>query len=87
VLGAIAWIYLLALVVVFAAEINVVTQRRLWPRARLSPFTDRVELTPADKRVYAAYAQSERHKGFEVVDVGFDTPAESGAKEDEDQER
>ena len=36
VLGSIAWIYLLALVVVFAAEINVVAQRRLWPRALCS---------------------------------------------------
>jgi len=74
VLGSIAWIYLLALVVVFAAEINVVAQRRLWPRGLLAPFTDRARLTPADEQVYAAYAQSERHKGFEVVDVGFDPP-------------
>ena len=41
-LGLIAWIYLLALVTVFAAEINVVAQRRLWPRALLTPFTDDV---------------------------------------------
>jgi membrane protein len=87
VLGAIAWIYLLALVVVFAAEINVVAQRRLWPRALLTPFTDRVQLTPADKRAYAAYAQSERHKGFEVVEVDFETPAETGANDGADQER
>ena len=86
VLGAIAWIYLLALVVVFAAEINVVAQRRLWPRALLTPFTDRVRLTPADKRAYAAYAQSERHKGFEVVDVGFEMPADPDAKDGTDQE-
>jgi membrane protein len=64
-----------------------VVQRRLWPRALLTPFTDRAPLTPADKRAYAAYAQSERHKGFEVVDVGFDTTAETGAKDGADQER
>jgi YihY family inner membrane protein len=87
VLGSIAWIYLLALVVVFAAEINVVAQRRLWPRALLAPFTDRAQLTPADRRVYAAYARSERHKGFEVVDVGFDTPAETAAKDSAERER
>ena len=87
VLGAIAWIYLLALVVVLAAEVNVVAQRRLWPRALLTPFTDRVRLTSADKRAYAAYAESERHKGFEVVDVDFETPAETGAKDGTDQER
>lgn len=71
VLGLIAWIYLLAVVIVFAAEINVVAQKRLWPRALLTPFTDRVNLTPADERAYAGYAESERHKGFQVVDVGF----------------
>jgi YihY family inner membrane protein len=76
VLGLIAWIWLLALVVVVAAEVNVVSQRRLWPRALLTPFTDRVRLTPADRRVYAGYVESERHKGFEVVDVGFEPPDE-----------
>jgi membrane protein len=76
VLGLIAWIYLLALVTVVAAEINVVAERRLWPRALLTPFTDDVQLTSADKRTYAAYAESERHKGFETVDVGF-TPDEA----------
>jgi len=80
VLGLMAWIYLLALVIVIAAEVNVVGQRRLWPRALLTPFTDRVRLTPADKRVYAAYAESERLKGFQVVDVGFDAQKdEAGA--------
>ncbi|MEA2132341.1 MAG: rane protein [Solirubrobacteraceae bacterium] len=74
VLGLIAWIYLLALVIVFAAQINVVAQRRLWPRALLTPFTDQVELTSADERAYTGYAESERHKGFEVVDVGFEPP-------------
>ena len=76
VLGLVAWIYLLALIVVLAAEINVVAQRRLWPRALLTPFSDDVELTSADKRAYAAYAASERHKGFEVVDVGFEPQEE-----------
>jgi membrane protein len=76
VLGLIAWIYLLALVIVFAAEVNVVAQRRLWPRALLTPFTDRVRLTSADERAYTAYAESERHKGFEIVDVGFEPPEE-----------
>ena len=74
VLGLIAWIYLLALVIVFAAEVNVVAQRRLWPRALLTPFTDRVQLTSADERAYASYAESERHKGFETVDVSFEPP-------------
>lgn len=72
VLGLIAWIYLLALVIVIAAEVNVVAHKRLWPRALLTPFTDDVQLTPADRRAYASYVQSERHKGFQLIDVDFE---------------
>jgi YihY family inner membrane protein len=75
VLGLMAWIYLLALVVVVAAEINVVAHRRLWPRALLTPFTDDVRLTSADERAYTAYAHSEQHKGFERIDVDFEQAA------------
>ena len=74
VLGLIAWIYLLSLVTVLAVETSVVAERRLWPRALLTPFTDRVRLTPADERAYTGYADSEQHKGFEVIDVGFGPP-------------
>jgi membrane protein len=76
VLGLIAWIYLLALVLVLAAEITVVSNRRLWPRALLTPFTDAVSLTSADERAYTGYATSERHKGFETVEVDFGEPPE-----------
>ena len=55
-----------------AMEISAVAERRLWPRALLTPFTDSVQLTSADERAYTAYAGSESHKGFEVVEVGFD---------------
>jgi YihY family inner membrane protein len=72
VLGLVAGIYLLALVVVLCAEINVVVKFRLWPRSLLTPFTDAVNLTPADERAYTAYAQAQRNKGFERVDVAFD---------------
>jgi len=81
VLGLIAWIYLLALVIVVAVEISVVAHRRLWPRALLTPFTDQVQLTAADERTYSSYAESERHKGFQVVDVGFGTAEDKAAKD------
>ena len=87
VLGLIAWIYLLALVTVLAAEIAVVAQRELWPRALLTLFTDQVELTAADKRAYAAYAQSERYKGFEVIDVSFRTSERPSADAERFNER
>jgi len=83
VLGLIAWIYLLALVTVIAAEINVVSQRRLWPRALLTPFTDDVQLTAADERAYTGYAGSEQHKGFEVIDVEFGAPPETDSAPDD----
>ncbi len=77
VLGSITWIYVEALVVVVCAEINVVLRRRLWPRALLTPFTDDVDLTPADRRAYAGYARAERFKGYERIHVDFDgIPAE-----------
>jgi membrane protein len=72
VLGLLAWIYLGALTLVLCAEINVVRSRRLWPRSLLTPFTDNVELTASDRRAYASYAATERHKGFERIDVNFD---------------
>ncbi len=72
VLGLIGLIFLAALVAVLGIEINVVLVRRLWPRALLTPFTDAVDLTDADRRAYALYAMAQRHKGFETVSVRFD---------------
>ncbi|GAA2344520.1 YihY/virulence factor BrkB family protein [Dactylosporangium salmoneum] len=72
VLAAFAWIYLQSFVVMLAAEINVVADRWLWPRALLTPFTDSVELTEADRRLYTMYATAERFKDFETVRVDFD---------------
>jgi len=72
VLGLLAWIFLAALGVVVGIEINVVRAKRLYPRALLTPFTDNVELTSADRRSYADAAIAQRHKGFEHVVVSFD---------------
>jgi membrane protein len=71
-LGLLALIYVAANMGVIGIQINVVLTRHLWPRALLTPFTDAVELTEADRRAYVAYAQAQRHKGFERVDVTFD---------------
>jgi uncharacterized BrkB/YihY/UPF0761 family membrane protein len=71
VLGLLAYLYLAALVVVFSMELNVVHAERLWPRALLTPFTDNVSLTHADRRSYANQAEAQRSKGFEEVDVTF----------------
>ncbi|HEY0487291.1 MAG TPA: YihY/virulence factor BrkB family protein [Mycobacteriales bacterium] len=71
VLGLMAWIYLGAVIVLFAAEVAVVRADRLWPRALLTMFTDNVELTQGDRRSYRSYARTEQHKGFEQIDVRF----------------
>lgn len=72
VLGLIGFLWLGAVMAVLAMEVNVVLARRLWPRALLTPFTDNVELTDADRRAYALYAAMQRHKGFEKVSVTWD---------------
>jgi YihY family inner membrane protein len=72
VLGMLAWIYLGAITVVLGIEINVVVAKKLYPRALLTPFTDNVDLTDADRRVYTGYAQAQGHKGWQSVDVTFD---------------
>ena len=72
VLGLIGIIYIASVTAVLGIEINVVLARRLWPRALLTPFTDHVDLTDADRRAYASYARAQRHKGFERVEVSFD---------------
>ena len=74
VLGLLAWIFLAALGVIVGIEIDVVRTKRLYPRALLTPFTDNVELTSADRRSYTDAAVAQRHKGFEQVVVSFDTP-------------
>ena len=72
VLGLVALIYLASLIAVLGMELNVVLERRLYPRALLTPFTDAVRLTDADRRAYDSYAKAQRHKGFEHVHVTFE---------------
>jgi membrane protein len=77
VLGLIAWIFLAALAIVFSAEIDVVRFKRLYPRSLLTPFTDDVELTGADRRTYTDIATAQQYKEFETVTVSF-TEARQG---------
>ena len=72
VLGLMAFLYLAATVLVLCVEINVVRVDHLHPRALLTPFTDDVELTAGDERVYSEAARAQRAKGFQRVDVHFD---------------
>jgi len=72
VLGLLAYLFLVGVIIVLCAEVNVVRALHLYPRALLTPFTDAVDLTPGDERAYARAAKAQRNKGFEKVDVSFD---------------
>ncbi len=67
VLGLLAWLYLGAQLTIFAAEINVVRVRRLWPR---SFFSD--PLLDADRRALTSSAEVEERVQEENVDVSFE---------------
>ena len=66
VIGLLVWLYLGARMVVYAAEINVVLTRRLWPR---SLFGD--PPAPADRKARAALAKMEERDDTETIDVTF----------------
>ncbi|MFV0463328.1 MAG: YihY/virulence factor BrkB family protein [Nostocoides sp.] len=72
VIGLLSFIYVAAILVVLSAEVNAVGSRRLYPRALLTPFTDNVDLTEADKAAYASQARATRLKGYERIEVIFD---------------
>jgi membrane protein len=71
VLGLLAWLYLGAQLVIFAAEINVVRVNKLWPR---SFFSD--PLLEADRRALTSSAKVEERMEPENVDVRFDEPGD-----------
>lgn len=67
VLGLMAWIYLGAQVTMYAAEVNVVRARHLWPRSLGSS-----PLTAADRDVFAALSRQSRRRPEQRVEVAFD---------------
>jgi membrane protein len=70
--------------VVLCAVINVVRVDQLHPRSLLTPFTDSVDLTSADREVYVGQATAQRSKGFENVEVTFDAPPHRAADPETD---
>ncbi|HEX3542218.1 MAG TPA: hypothetical protein VHT75_17425, partial [Acidimicrobiales bacterium] len=64
---------LVATLTLYAAELNVVRRRRLWPRSIVQP-----PLTPADRKVLADIARQEERRPEEDVAVNFRPGAESG---------
>ncbi len=72
VLGLLAFLYLTCVTLVLCLELNVVLVDRLHPRTLLTPFTDNVVLTEADKRSYSDLAKAQQLKGFQRVEVDFE---------------
>lgn len=70
VLGLVAWVYLGAEISVYAAEVNVVLARRLWPRAMVQP-----PLTEADQRSLASQATQNQRRPEQHIEVTFKEPA------------
>jgi membrane protein len=62
-----SWFYLQAQIVLLSAEVNVVRQYKLWPRALTDP-----PATEADFRAYEAYAERERYQKQEDVDTSYE---------------
>jgi membrane protein len=68
VIGFLVWLYLGAEILVYAAEINVVLTRHLWPRSLMDP------PEPADRRARAMLAKMEERDDRETVEVSFHPP-------------
>jgi YihY family inner membrane protein len=84
VLGLVGFLFLVSGLIVLGHEINVVLRRRLYPRALLTPFTDNVSLTEADRKAYTHYAKSQRHKGFQSIETRFDPPRSRSTRRSDD---
>ncbi len=74
VIGLLVWLHLGAQVTLYAAEINVVLARRLWPRSLMGPPDER-----ADQETLRALAKVEERDDSEQVEVSFEAQnSESG---------
>jgi YihY family inner membrane protein len=69
VLGLLFWIYLLAQVLMYAAEVDTVRVLKLWPRS-----LEADKPTEADKRAYQLQAQTETYIEQEDVKVDYTQP-------------
>jgi uncharacterized BrkB/YihY/UPF0761 family membrane protein len=77
VIGLVAFLLLLAKLTLYAAELNPVLARRLWPRA-----LPMCPPTPADDEVLRDLAHEQRRRPDQHIGVGFDPDAHQQAAED-----
>jgi YihY family inner membrane protein len=76
VIALLVWLNLGAQMTLYAAEINVVVARKLWPRSLIGP-----PEAPADEKTLTALAKVEERSDVEQVDVRFDHGEQSQAHE------
>jgi membrane protein len=78
VIGLLVWLHLIAQLTLYAAELNVVVMRRLYPRSLLGPPDE-----PADQETLRALAKVEERHDTEQVEVRFHNgdPAAKPARE------
>jgi membrane protein len=71
VIALLVWLHLGAQLTLYAAEINVVISRRLWPRSLFGPPTE-----PADQETLTALAKVEERSEEQQIDVEFTSEAD-----------
>jgi uncharacterized BrkB/YihY/UPF0761 family membrane protein len=69
IIALLVWFQLGAQITLYAVELNVVLERRLWPRSLMGP-----PVEPADQETYAALARIEERHENEQVNVSFKPP-------------
>jgi inner membrane protein YhjD len=67
VIGLLVWLHLGSQLTLYAAEINVVLARKLWPRSLFGP-----PVAPADEKTLTALAKVEERHDTEQIEVHFD---------------
>jgi YihY family inner membrane protein len=75
VLGLISFLFLAAQVTLYAAELNVVRARHLWPRGMVQP-----PLTTADKEVLSSIAMEGKRRPEQYVSTGFHAEQGTGGE-------
>lgn len=77
VIGLVAFLFLMAKVSLYGAELNPVLERHLWPRALVS-----ADPTAADDRVLHDLVHQERRRADQAIGVGFGEEASQAAARD-----
>jgi len=67
VIALLVWLHLGAQMTIYAAELNVVLERKLYPRSLIGPPDE-----PADQAALTALAEAEERNEIEHIAVSFD---------------